>query len=89
MRAEIPRIRQLTFQLGQAPPVLTRRTLPAEASAPSHPLVHGPRENCVACAGGVIAEADDQSFITVFLSSQEKERRFLSGLMARVTTPKK
>ena len=38
MRTETPRIRQLTFQLGHAPCVLTPRALAAKATAPSHPL---------------------------------------------------
>ena len=83
-------IRQLTFQLGQVPSVLTQRTLPAKASAPLHPLSRRPLANHVAHAGGVIAEeADPQNLSTVFLTSQEGERRFLSGFSAGGSAPEK
>ena len=42
MRAETPRIRQLTFQLEHARCVLTRRALAAEATVPSHLLSRRP-----------------------------------------------
>jgi hypothetical protein len=44
MRTETPRFRQLTFQLGHATYVLTRRTLPVEADAPSYLLSRRPLE---------------------------------------------
>lgn len=88
MRTEPTRIRQLTFQLGHTPCVLTRRTLAAVATAPSHPLPASRSRNCLTRVGGVIAErADSRDFNPVFLSSQEKERRFLPGPKSGVSAP--
>ena len=84
MRTKTPRIRQLTLQPGHAPCVLTRRTLAAVAAAPSHPFAAGRSRNCLPLVGGGIAEkADARNPNPVFLSSQEKERRFLRGPKAR------
>jgi hypothetical protein len=71
MRTETPRIRQLTFQLEHAPCVLTRRTLAAAATAPSHPLPAGRSRNSFILVGGVTAEkADKKNSSPVYLSSQ-------------------
>ena len=94
MRTETPRTRQLTFQLGHGPCVLTRRTLAAAATAPSHPLPAGRSKNCLVRVGGVIAEKSDaRNSGPVFLSSQEKEpstekeRRFFPGSSSGVSAP--
>ena len=88
MRSETPRTRQLTFQLGHAPCVLTRRALAAVAAAPSHPLPAGRSRNSLTCAGGVIAEKPHiKNSITVFLSSQQKVRHFLPGPKSGVSAP--
>ena len=88
MRTETPRIRQLTFQLGHAPCVLTRRALAAKATAPSHPLSAGRLRNYVTRIGGVIAKKTDaRNSNPVFLYSQAKERRFLPGPMSGVSAP--
>ena len=72
MKAETPGIRQLTFQLGHAPSVLSRRALAAKAAVPSHPLAAGRSKNSVTRVGGVIAdETDRQDSNAVFLYSQE------------------
>ncbi len=81
MRTETPRIRQLTFQLEHAQCVLTRRALAAAATVPSHPLPAGR-------SSGVTAEkADRKNCSPVFLSSQQKERRFLPGPRSGVSAP--
>ena len=88
MRTETPRIRQLTFQLGHVPCVLTRRALAAKAAAPSHPLAAGRSRNCAIRIGGVIAKkTDKQNSNPVFLYSQDKERRFLPGPASGVSAP--
>jgi hypothetical protein len=88
MRTETPRIRQLTFQLEHAPCVLTRRTLAAAATAPSHPLPAGRSRNDFILVGGVTAEkADKENSSPVYLSSQQKERRFLPGPRSGVSAP--
>jgi hypothetical protein len=88
MRTETPRIRQLTFQLEHAPCVLTRRTLAAAATAPSHPLAAGRSRNNFILVGGVTAEkANKKNSSTVYLSSQQKERRFLPGPRSGVSAP--
>ena len=87
MRTETPRIRQLTFQLEHAPCVLTRRALAAAATAPSHPLPAGRSRNSFILVGGVTAKADRKNSSPVYLSSQQKERRFLPGPRPRVSAP--
>jgi hypothetical protein len=88
MRTQTPRIRQLTFQLEHAPCVLTRRALAAAATAPSHPLPAGRSRNSFISVGGVTAEkADRKNSSPVFLSSQQKERRFLPGTRSGVSAP--
>ena len=86
MKTETPRIRQLTFQLGHAACALTRRTLAALATAPSHPLTAGRSRNCLGRVGGVIAEKPTaKNSSPVFLSNQE--RRFLSRQKSGVSAP--
>ena len=86
MRTETPRTRQLTFQLGYAPCVLTRRALAAGAAAPSHPLSAGRSKKCFTRAGGVIAErADAENRNPVFLYSQEERQRLLHGPKHRIS----
>jgi hypothetical protein len=88
VRTETPRIRQLTFQLEHAPYVLTRRALAAAATAPSHRLPAGRSRNSFIPAGGVTAEkADGKNSSPVYLSSQQKERRFLPGPRSGVSAP--
>ena len=74
MRTETPRIRQLTFQLGHAPCVLTRGALAAKTAAPSHPLAAG-------------RKTDKQNPDPVFLYSRDQERRFLPGPGSGVSAP--
>jgi hypothetical protein len=88
MRTETPRIRQLTFQLGHTPCVLTRRALAAKAAAPSHPRTAGRLRNRVTCIGGVIARKTDlKNANPVFLYSQEQERRFFPGPRCAASAP--
>lgn len=87
MKTEIPRTRQLTFQLEHAPCVLIRRALAAVATAPSHPLPAGRSRNSFTPIGGVIAEADKKNCRPVFLHSQEKERHFLPDSKSGVSPP--
>lgn len=88
MKTETPRIKQLTFQLGHTPCVLTRRALAAVAAAPSHPLPAGRSKDCLTGVGGVIAKKTDVlDSSPVFLSSQENARQFLPGPKAGVPAP--
>jgi hypothetical protein len=87
MRTETSRIRQLPFQPGHAPGVLTRRALAALATALSHPLSAGRSRSRLTRVGGVIAErADRKNCIPVFLYSQEKAQ-FVAGPKSEVSAP--
>lgn len=82
MRTETPRIRQLTLQLEHAPYVLTRRALPAEADAPSHPLSRRPLEKSYLHS----CRLPDGPYtdMSILSHAREGERRFVSSANAEL-----